>query len=320
MDPETTIETTATDSGSDYSAALESMIAQLESAPANAEPVTETVPAPVPVPEPAAVSAVSVAPVVTPAVDEKLEKTWAKIAERESKLAEERNALEAERRKLTTLSSQFRRNPVEALKALGFEDSEVGEVLRAGMASVLPQDKVPQQYRELQARLQQEDRFRTLAEENAKVRAELDSYRNQVEQQKHLAAYQDQARTYLTSAENEAPHVARLFASNSQVAMDRVLSVVRADAAKKLEAHNRGELTGPIEPMSPAEAARVVEAELAALAPLYAPKTTTPAQPKNVPSLSNKSVAPAASRSVSSPTKSHMDQVEDWLKANGLAH
>lgn len=306
----------------DMFADLERVIAQAEAEGITAEVVADV---PAVVPAPAVVAEVAPATVTPPVVEAaKIEpkpevraedtRALTRLAEREAAVAE----LEKKNR---ALASQFRRNPVEALKAVGLDEAEVGQVIRAAMATQLPADKVPPQYKEIQARLAQEDRFRAQESELQKLRSELDLKDQTARQQAAVAQYTTEARTYLGGAETEAPHLSRMFKAAPDKALRRVLDVVAADATAKMERANRGE---NVLPMTPAEAAKAVEAELAEYAQILGVGNASidPAKTaaKGKPSLSNRATQPASAR-VTMGDRVNFDaeaEVDGWLKSQGL--
>ena len=238
-------------------------------------------------------------------------------------MANTEKALRERERELQTLTSKMRRGEfADALKSMGFEDREIPLVIRAAMATQLPADKVPEQYRQHAKELSTEDRYRAMITEamtEAKsAKAELLQYQQQVAQQQYVAQYQSQAEDYFSkSAETEAPTFARLLKADRNEATKRFYAVVAADANAKLA---KGE---PAEAMSPADAAKAVEAELSRLASLIATGTTSTPTTKTVvngnpsPSLSTKTV-PAASRRPGAMSETVDTSVDRWIRENGL--
>jgi len=245
-----------------------------------------------------------------------------RLAAREAAVAEKEKALRDREKELGTLASRMRRGEfADALKSMGFEDREIPLVIRAAMASQLPADKVPDVYRQHAKELSTEERYRGMIQE-ALTKAQsaedkLQQYQEAVAQQQYVAQYRAEAETYFnTSAETETPTFARLLKADRADAFRRFEAVVAADARAKVAA-------GGGAPMTPAEAAKAVEAELSRIASLLAtatnstPTTKTAVAGKPSPSLSTKTV-PATSRAPSGQETVDIS-VERWLQNNGLS-
>lgn len=266
------------------------------------------------------------APAADAKPDPATERTLARLAAREEAVAKAEAENAEFKKRNQALVSQFRRNPVEALKAIGVPDDEIPQVIRASMATQLPPDKVPPQYKEIQARLAQEDRFKTQEAELSALRAELQQEKAQIAQQQAVAQYEAETRTYLAGAESDAPHLAKLFKAKPDLAMRRLFDVAQADAKGKLERASKGE---QVQPMTPAEAAKAVEAELAEYAGLLgvtAVTATTTNQATNAakgkPSLSNRATQPTGVRPGNGATKIEefdaQAEVDSWMRSVGL--
>lgn len=284
-------------------------------------PVTPT-PAPkaAPAPEPE----IKAAPIAAPAPDPAADRSIARIAAREAAVAEAEKAVKEAQARTHNLQSQLRRDPIAALKAMGIEENEVGTIVRVAMGSLLPQDKVPAQYKDMKERLTMEDRFRTLEAQNEALRSQL-TERDQVSAQSAaISEYAAGVDKYLgdeTGAKSVAPNLHLMFASKPQMAREKILAVVQKDAAAKIEAAKRGE---DVRAMTPAEAAAVVEAELAEYATLFGAsvnKTSTTAATTTAvqPSLTNRATQTTATQAVDSRGYVEpVDAVDAWLKSKGL--
>lgn len=250
------------------------------------------------------------------APDPAVERSLARIAAREAKVAEREKAAAEAANKFRDLPSQFRRDPIAALKAIGVEDSEAAQIVRVAMGSLLPQDKVPAQYKEMKERLVQEDRLRMIEARNAALEAQLAERDTLAVQSAAIAEYQTGMDKYLNGAATEAPNLHKMFASKPDKAREKILAVVQKDAQSKIEAAQRGE---DVRPMTPAEAAAIVEAELAEYAALFGATTSTNQAPKTAVSLTNKATQTSGSRPANTGAYADpVDAVDAWLKTKGL--
>lgn len=333
-----------TETATDIGSAVESLIAQLSAD----EPAADSSAADVPGAPPAA----DAAPVdATPATPEKLatepstepakpvepkpadpanDRSWERLAAREKEIADAQAAVEAERRKLSSLVSQFRRNPKEALKAIGIPEQEVSLVIRAAMADELPPDKVPAGYKAVKDKLELEDRFaqisQTLEAKNAALEAQLRQYQEREAAAKYQAEYTATLTSHLSSADVEAhtPHVARMAKAAPDKAQQRIMAIVSKDAQEKYAAVQAGRLApDQARPLTPAEASKILEAELADLASVFGTATATTPNPAKIvatgkPSLSTRATPPAAATPVEGTVDDFSARVENWLDSNGL--
>ena len=325
-DEETVAETVDTNPGGlDITGALENLISELgveaESPPA--EPAKAVAEAPPVVETAVAVETKQEPPKAEAKVDPGLDRGWARLTELEAKVSEERKRVEAEAKKYATLVSQFRRDPIEALKAVGVPETEIPMVVRAAYARQLPPEKVPAQIKEMQAKLETNDRFDAIAAENRALRDELEAYKQAQVHEQHVNAFKNEVSTYLSNAENDAPHVVRLHRSNPQKATERIFAAAQAEAQSRMQMAQRGEQVPPI---TAADVVKRVEAELADLATLIGitpstqPTTTTSTVVK--PSLSARATQPPPppkSKSDEAMSGSIVGKVDDWLKANNLS-
>lgn len=232
-----------------------------------------------------------------PEVKAPLAKGLAKLAAEQAALEkarkefeEERRAFQAERGKpavppdAAALALQLRRSPLEALKALGFDDSEAANVLRAGMADLMG-DKAPEAYRKLKGEIGLEARFRELEAQNLSLRNEIRQReeaaqkaaqeRAAAEQQTALVTqYQNDVRKYLGGdGSKDAPLVSRLFEADAEMIMSELFEVVMQDAQAKIAAGRTDAA-----PLTPAEAAKVLEARHAKRRDLYGSTSQGPAR------------------------------------------
>lgn len=251
-----------------------------------------------------------------PKVEEKPDdRALARLVAREEALAaREKEAAEA-KRQLESLSSKLRRDPMGALKEILGEE-QAAFVARAAMAQVLPADKVPAQYKDLQAKLVLEDRFRAQEEEIKTLRAEIENRRQAEEHARYVAEYESGVSAFLTS--EDAPSlVKKLAVTNPEKARARVMRIVREDAAKKAAL---GEGT----PLSPAEAAKILEAELSELASVFGDvkqdSTQSALKTPRKPSLDNRDTAPGHKTAVDEDLRDMdaVDMVSDWMRGMGL--
>jgi hypothetical protein len=321
------VESAPQDLSAEISATLESLLEAMpddgpetgqstEVEPKTAQTNQETVTAPV------AKTAGDEAKTIGEAKPEEATRGAERIAAREAQIAEKEKAIREREKELATIASRMRRGEVvDALKAIGFEDREIPLVTRAIMASQLPPEKVPEAYRQHAKELSTEERYRAMiaeAAETAKAaKAELEQYKEQVAQQQYVQQYQAQAEDYFSkSAATEVPTFTRLLQADRNEAMKRFYAVVQADAQAKLA---KGE---PAQAMSPAEAAKAVEAELSKIASLIATtKTNTPtaktaATGNPSPSLSTKTVPPTRNPSATEAVDITVDR---YLREHGLA-
>lgn len=243
-----------------------------------------------------------------------------RLASREAQIAEKEKALREREKELSTLGSKLRRGDfASVLTALGVEEREVPKVVRAMMASQLPEDKRPPQYKQYAEELQNEDRIRSMISEVAtkaeRAEQELARYKEQVAQQQAAAEYHADVERYLSTAETEVPTFTKLLKADRNEALKRLYNVVQADAQAKL--NNGGGV-----PLTPAEAAKAVEAELTRIATLLGAPTTSTPQPKTPaqgrPSLSTKAVVPSRTPSAQNNDVPVEKQIDNWLKQNGL--
>lgn len=322
VESEVVVESAPADLSAEIQATLDSLLDALpEDAPVEAAPPVEQVAkdpgdAAKPVGDPAKVE-----PKVEAKPDEQT-RGAERFAAREAQIAEKEKAIREREKELSTLTSKIRRGEVaDALKAMGFEDREIPLVVRTIMASQLPPEKVPDAYRQHAKELSTEERYRQMiaqaAETAQSAKAELEQYKQQVAQQQYVQQYQAQAEDYFSkSAATEAPTFTKLLQADRNEAMKRFYAVVQADAQAKLA---KGE---PAEAISPAEAAKAVEAELSKIASLIAPtKTNTPPTKTVVtgnpsPSLSTKAVPPTRNPNAAEAVDITVDR---YLREHGLA-
>lgn len=240
-----------------------------------------------------------------------------RLAAREAEIANKEKALREQEKTYATLGSKLRRGEFgDVFKALGLDDREVPLVIRAAMASQLPADKRPAAYKEYAEKLAEEDRYRGMisevASEAKSAKAELEQYKAMVAEQQAAAQYHAETEKYLSNGvAQDAPTFAKLLQADRSEAMRRLYAVVQSDAKAKLEA-------GSGDVMTPAEAAKAVEAELSKIATLLGTTNGTP-QTKTVvkASLSNKATPAARPPSVKTDVPLEKS-VDDWLVQNGL--
>jgi hypothetical protein len=299
-------------------AALETMIADVEAqeAPAPAAEATNATPeAPPPVVAEAAPAATPPAePPPEPAPDRASER----LASRMKMIEERERALEEKEKTYRTIRSKLLRGDIQAFKDLGFSDAEIPSVVRVAMASQLPPDKVPDQYRALKEKMELEDRFHQQQEEVQRLRNEISQREAREAQAREVAAYEAEVGKYL-EAPADAPTLARLPKDKARA---RIMAAVQKDAADKIARIQAGELDpATVRPMSPAEAAKVVEAELAEYASIFAPSQDSTTAPKTAPrvTLANRANPPATGRpQVADLDPDPLARVDDWLKQAGL--
>jgi hypothetical protein len=307
----------------DLMAQVEAAIQQIEAADSG-EAVEAVEAAPVAAaPEPVAEAPKPEAP---KAADAEIERGLSRLVAREAEIAAKEKAIEERSRSLSSVVSQLRRGQVvDALKSLGLDDAEIPKVVRVAMASQLPGDKVPEQYRKIQEELVLEQRFREHQSEIETLRAELKRRDEDASMAKARAEYEQGLDSFLGAPGDELPTLTRLASTNKQKARERIMAVVVQDAQKKHAALQAGQLKPEqATPMSPAEAAKVVESELAEYAALFGANGNASTNPtktvvKGKPSLSNKATQPAAVRQPSDNEVTNLeDRVNDWLSANNL--
>jgi hypothetical protein len=258
--------------------------------------------------------------------DPETERGLARLVAREAEIAAKEKEIQERQRSLGSVVSQLRRGQVaEAFKSLGLREDEIPKVVRVAMASQLPGDKVPEQYRRLQDELTLDDRFIEQRQEIETLRAELKREREEAAMQKARAEYEAGLDTFLGAPGDDLPVLAKLASANRTKARERIMAVVAADAQKKAAAYHAGQLKAEQAiPMSPAEAAKVVESELAEYAALFGATGNDNTNPtktvvKGKPSLSNKATQPTASRQTSGDELTNLeDRVDEWLAANNL--
>jgi hypothetical protein len=312
----------------DLMAQIESAIQQIEAAGGvtdDASEVTETPATQAATPEPVAAEAAKPAE-AKPESTQEFDRGLARLVAREAEIAAKEKAIEERARSLDSVRSQLRRgNVVDAFKALGLDEGEIPKVVRVAMATQLPSDKVPEQYRKIQEELVLEQRFRETASEVEQLRAELKRRDEEASLTRARQEYEAGLDTFLGAPGEEMPTLARLASTNKQKARERIMAVVVSDAQKKAAALQSGAIKPEqAVPMTPAEAAKVVESELAEYAALFGANGNASTNPtktvvKGKPSLSNKATQPAAVRQPSDDRDMNLeDRVNDWLAANNL--
>lgn len=233
-----------------------------------------------------------------PEVKAPLAKGLAKLAAEQAALEKARKEFEEERKAFlagktdkaapppdaAALALQLRRSPLEALKALGFDDSEAANVLRAGMADLMG-DKAPEAYRKLKGEIGLEARFRELEAQNLSLRNEIRQREEaaqkaaqeravQEQQAQLVTQYQNDVRKYLGGdGSKDAPLVSRLFEADAEMVMSELFEVVMQDAQAKIAAGRTD-----ASPLTPAEAAKVLEARHAKRRDLYGSTSQGPAR------------------------------------------
>lgn len=285
-----------------------------------AEPGTKPDPTPAGA-APAASEGVPAAVTDAPATKVDPEPTRAndRLAAREAQVAEREGKLKEREKELATLGSRLRRGEFgDVFKALGLEEREVPLVIRAAMASQLPADKLPAQYKQIQAELAQDERYRSMIEpavqEAKSAKEELAQYKAMVAEQQAAAEYHAGVEKYLSNGVAEdAPLFAKMLQSDRSEAMKRLYATVQADAQSKL-AKGSGDV------MTPAEAAKAVEAELTKISTLLGATNSTPKTKTVVarPSLSTKAVVPSRSPAAVKTDIPLEKFVDDWLRQNGF--
>lgn len=320
--------------GADLMAQIESAIQQIEAAGGVTDDASEVTEIAVAKDAGDAAKAVGDSPVPeNPPVQEKakpdpeVDRGLARLVAREAEIAAKEKAIEDQRRSLGSVLSNLRRgNIAEAFKAIGADESEIPKLVRVAMATQLPDDKVPEQYRKIKDELVLEQRFREQQSEVEALRAELKQEREAAALAKARQEYEASLDAHLGAATEETPTLARLASTNKQKARERVMAVVVADAQKKAAAYQAGQLKAEeAVPMSPAEAAKIVEQELAEYAALFSsnngnastqpPKTVA----KGKPSLSNQAARPTATRQTSGDEDMDLvDRVDAWLAGQNL--
>lgn len=304
---------------------IEQAIQEIETA--EAKPAVAETPKPVETPKPAEPVVEAAKPVIE-AKDPALDRGWERLSAREAEVVAKEKAAEDKQRGLSGVLSNLRRgNVTEAFKALGADETEIPKLARLAMASVLPADKVPDAYRKIQSEMTLDERFREVHGENARLRDELKQRDEQAAHARYAQEYDTSLESFLSTPAEGVPVLTKLATANKAKAKDRIMAVVRNDAAQKAEAIRAGKLKPEdASPLTPAEAAKIVESELAEYAALFGhtanedstSKSKTPLKGK--PSLSNAGTRPAATRTIpSEPVVDLEDQVDKWLKANGLA-
>lgn len=303
-------------------AQLESMISSIESqdaAPVDAPPPASVAKESIPVEAaPEAPPAPAEAPPAEPPKAPEPDRASERLAARMKLIEEREKALEEKERSYRTVVSQLRRgNVVDAFKAIGVPEAEIPSVVRVAMASQLPPDKVPDQYKSLREKLELEDRFHQQQAELERLRGEMATRERQAQEAQAVAAYEAEVAKFL-EAPADTPTLARLPKDKARA---RILAAVQKDASDKWARIQRGELDpNEVRPLSPADAAKLVEAELAEYASIFAPSQESTTAPKTAPrvTLANRAGTPQGRQQTPDLDPDPVSRVDDWLRQSGL--
>lgn len=256
-----------------------------------------------------------------------LARTIARLSERENKIAALEKQLEEKLKQGSApvsnsqLLMQFKRDPVAALKTIGFQEADALNVIRTGLARTMG-DKAPDQYKKLLEKTELQAQFDELRAENEALKSEFKRRDTHSAQERYVREYHNELSTYLQGAEQDAPLVHRLASANRDDTMSQIMEIVMTDAQAKIASGKTN-----VAPLTPSEAARVLEAKLqkysAAFGSSGAAKTVstpakTPATSGTV-NLSNKSVRPSSAAAAQDEAEVPIGkQVDLYLKQMGL--
>lgn len=214
------------------------------------------------------------------------------------------------------LMLQFKRDPAEALAKIGFDPAMAQQILRIGIAKGLG-DKAPDQYKKLLETTTQDVRFDETSQEIENLKNEIKRRDMEAANNAYVTQYKDEVSTFLAGAEKDAPLIHRMFGTNKDKAMTRVMAKVMEDAKRKIDAGDRN-----AQPMSAAEAALMVEADLEDLRDVFgasnAKQVSTAAKKDAGVNLSNKDSRPSG-QSKDAEVPVHFSQrVDAYMKSMGL--
>jgi|SRR5688572_12636407 len=256
--------------------------------------------------------------------DPKFARGFQRLAQKEQALVAREQALTAKEQEIakssqSTLATKFKQNPLRTLRELGLDNDQISQFGRAALGATL--EGAPQPYRDLADKLRFDDQNEDIKSELAKLKDEIRAEKEQVQRERtnadYRAAYHSELTKYVATPElsTEAPTVARLHAVEPEETMRRIYDVVARDAQAKLR-------SGGGEPLSPQQAAKVLEQELAPFAKAFGGTPSAATQTARVPdatarkTLSDSAVNPApTSRTAPDPETDW----EGWKKAQEAA-
>lgn len=204
-----------------------------------------------------------------------LARTMQRLSAREQKVAQLEKQLEEKIKGESkpigneTLAREFRRDPVKALAMLGFNEQEIANSFRYGMAKQLG-DKAPEQYKKLREQNELQAQFDQMREQYENLQREV-KRRDEVEtQRQYVVQYQNELGTYLDGAEENAPLVCKLRATDKEDAMSQIMELVWQDVQMKLASGKRDAA-----PLTAAEAVAKLEKKLAKYSAAFGSAATT---------------------------------------------
>lgn len=249
-----------------------------------------------------------------PEDQERYARGFARLAQKEAALVAREREFEAkmagaEKAAAEQFQAKFRANPIRFLREMGLDNEQISTMGRAALGATL--ENAPPQYRELADKLRLDEQNEDVRSELKKLREELAAEKGQRAEAERAQAYRAEYHANLTKyvqaqeLSEQAPNVARLFSHDADGTLRRIYDVVARDAQEKIRSGRHGE------PLSPMEAVKALDAELAVYARTFgsAGTTSTPetARATSAParkSLSDSTVNPApASREMPDPEK-----------------
>jgi len=212
--------------------------------------------------------------------------------------------------KTTISADELRYNPMAALKEAGISPEVLAQFMVAEHAGA----NAPVDFRVQAALMPQLGALQaSLNERTAALQARLDEF----EQKSRLEAYEASLHEFVTGVSTEAyPLLARATKADADGVLEDILDVVRHDAQRRAAAGESGQ------PMSHADAAKVVEARYAAVSKRLAaeaPGVSAAPSTQGGPSAAGKSGAPPAtmsslSRVTANTRPKSLEEIEEEIK------